>query len=427
MGYLDNLKALTVRVESGSGVILKPQSDEYHYILTAYHVIKDTAVRDLTITFEQNSSYNGEQVVVVDILKNEAEDVAIIIIKRLQSEAPLVFPSDIIPKNEKGWHVGYPKNQNSAGKTERCVGHEIRNWLGRYGKAFEEYQCEQSVQDKEVDGMSGGGIFDNNNHLVGIHKQFAADEKVEDLSKFVMIPWSCYEKVLEDHQMPGVLQYDLSSFGVFKDNLFNFDDNQGAKSKLRTFLTAIAYVKASMVKLPPSDAYEAFQKNRKAINYVKLHLLKEKDWILFGEFLLAVKLLTSIELENKLEDLFPKFQFVQADHDFDIFNVDQNFEPGLLGEVANKNVVFVVGGIDKKGYQQDVRPKNVVRINQSYKTNDRFDIARLGREVFSEITFVNGNLFKDAMLENTSQIMNAPGDGIDFYKQLLSSQIWPVK
>lgn len=427
MGYLDDIKALTVRVCSGSGVLVSPLSETCHYVLTAYHVIKEVIEHDIPkIVFEQHSPFYGEQVEVEDILKCEESDVAIIVIKRLKAQSAVVFPSEILPENEKRWHVGYPKNQNASDKAERCVEHEIRNWLGRYGKAFEEYQCEQIIEKKEIDGMSGGGIFDNSYHLLGIHKKDAAEDEKEQLSKFVMIPWACYEKELEKHQMPGVLQYDLSSFSVFKEKIFCFDDNQGAKLKLKSLLAGLATEKSNVEGISPAKAYEAFQESRNVMNYVKTHLLKEKDWIIFGEFLIAAKLLTDIDTETHLYDLFSKFQFVQADHDFDIFNVDEHIEPRELGVAADKDVVFVIGGIGSKGYQQDVRPKDMVRINQAPQKNEpQFNIARLGRDVFSEVTFVNGNLFKDAMLENTTQIDKAAGGNVDLYIQLLSSQIWP--
>ena len=426
MGYLDDIKAITVRVGTGSGVLISPLSDSYHYILTAYHVIENDIDGVIEISFEHNSPYYGVEIEKSKPIVCKEHDAAIIPIKRLQAEAHFVGTLETLPSDEKRWHVGYPNNQNATGKAERCVEHEIRNWLGKYGGAFEEYQCEQTVQNNEIDGMSGGGIFDGNYHLIGIHKQTAADENKEQLSKFVMIPWACYQKLLDENHLPGVPPYDLSSFSFIKTRIFNFDNNRGAKKKLQSFLVALAPMKSEIENLSPVAAYEAFQKSREALDYVKSHLLNENDWVIFGEFLVAAGLLADIKPQGQLEELFPKFQFVQAEHDFDIFDVDENMDPKVLGKVSSKNVVFVVGGVSSKRFFQDVRPGNVFRINRVAQTDGKFDIAKLGKDVFSRITFVNGNLFKDAMLENTKNLEDAADEDMALYKQLLNSQIWPM-
>ena len=107
--------------------------------------------------------------------------------------------------------------------------------------------------------------------------------------------------------------------------------------------------------------------------------------------------------------------------------MDNQLDPGILGKVADEEVVFVIGGIKDKGYQQDVRPKKILRINDSRESGSKFDIARLGKVVFGAFTFVNGNLFKEAMKENTTGIQESEDDSIEYYKQLLSGSIWPKK
>jgi hypothetical protein len=430
MAYIDDIKELTVRVENGSGVLVSPLSDEYHYVLTAHHVIKDCddqGIQNITISFLPDSAYKDVQIEVVDVKRCEESDAAIILIKRIEQEVRFLYPSKVLPERGNRWHIGYPNNQNQKGVATVCVEHEIRNWLGRFEGQFEKYQCEQTINKNEIEGMSGGGVFDDSYHLLGIHRKFAADENKEQLSKFVMIPWGCYEQIIKDNRLPEVLPFDLSTLKTFKEKIFCFDDNIGAKMKLQPLLAQLSILKASLQEWSPRDCYEAFQQYRQARQYVMVGDMKENDWVLFGEFLVAMKILLNEKGINNWNDIFPHFQYIQSDKDFDIFDVDNQLDSAILGKVKDEEVVFVIGGIRGKGYKQDVRPKNVLRINDSREPGSMFDIARLGKDVFGAFTFVNGNLFKEAMQENTDEIQDAQDDCAAYYKELLSKKIWPKK
>jgi len=430
MAYIDDIKALTVRVENGSGVVVSPLTDEYHYVLTAHHVIKDFDNKDakgITISFLPDSTYKDAKVEVLDVKKCEESDAAIILIKRINEDVRFLYPTKTLPESGNRWHLGYPNNQNDKGEAKACVEHEIRNWLGRFEGIYEKYQCEQTINKHEIEGMSGGGVFDCNYRLLGVHRGYATDENKEQLSKFVMIPWECFEKIIKEHDLPPVLPFDLTSLKAFKEQIFCFDNNLGAKMKLKALLAQMAQLKTSVVEWSPKACYETFQQYRQARHYVVTEEMRENDWILFGEFLVAMKILLNENGVKQVDDIFPHFQYVQSDKDFDIYDVDNQLNPSVLGKVNDEDVVFVIGGIKGKGYKQDVRPKNVVRINDSRDPDNVFDIARLGKDVFGQFTFVNGNLFKETMQENTDEIQDAQDDCVAYYKELLSKKIWPRK
>ena len=41
MTYIDQIKRLSVKVNEGSGILVKPVSGNHLFVFTAYHVIKD--------------------------------------------------------------------------------------------------------------------------------------------------------------------------------------------------------------------------------------------------------------------------------------------------------------------------------------------------------------------------------------------------
>ena len=417
MDYQDELKSVTVRVNNGSGVLVKPIADNYFYILTAHHVVEGKVEDQIELGFQPNSPLYGKAVKVRRIISCEEQDAAILVIDRNDENIAPFYPCEDRPDGVNYWHAGYPKNIE---KTNRCELHDFNTWLGSYDQIFVEYKYPNHIKKEELEGMSGGGIFDSQHHFIGVHKQLAADEKIEQLGKNVMIPWGCFKHLLAENKLP---MFSPNTFEVLQTAIFCFDDNGSAKEKLESFLFQIALIKAAMVGLSPMECYDGFQKSRKAKGYMHGSDLLKDDWVRFGEFLVALKVVWDLDVNKGLEVVYPKFQYVQSPIDFDIYEAPKRLDPSLLGIVSDLNVVFVVGGISRKGYKQDVKHKNVPDISVGLKPSGEFDIARTGKEALTGFTFVNANLFKEAMEDFTDEIRDYEGDKIEYYKKLILCKI----
>lgn len=420
MEYQDEIKSVTVRVANGSGVIVQPLANDCFYILTAHHVVKGLAKDNLVLDFQSTSPLYGKAVKIWDVIEKEELDAAILIIERNNEEIAHFYPSKIRQNTAVHWHAGYPNNQNARGKAESCKLHDFNTWLGAFDQHFEEYKYPNHIRQEELDGMSGGGIFDDQYHLIGVHKQLAASEDKEQLGKNVMIPLASFEELIEEK---GLSSFDQRSFDELKSAIFNFDDNLGAKEKLKVLLFNLAQQRAEMLNLSPQLCYDWFQKSRNVSVYKHGSELQDEDWVKFGEFVVALKTIWGIDVCAHLDDAFSRFQYVQSPYDFDIYETPKHLDPSLLGIVDNKDVVFVVGGISSKGYKQDVRHKDVPDIAVGLKPDGKFNIARTGRESLGAFTYVNSHFFKDAMLDNTDEIRGCKGDIIEFYRQLITSKI----
>lgn len=235
-----------------------------------------------------------------------------------------------------------------------------------------------------------------------------------------MIPWGCFERLIAEEGIPS---FDQTTFDAYKDDIFCYKDNAGAEVKLKMLLLNMAQYRAEVLGLSPKQCYSLFQKSRRVKNCPQGSDLKKEDWARFGEFMVALKAVWELDVVNHLDDAFPKFQYVQAPDDFDIYEVTQRLDPVLLGVVSNANVVFVVGGIKSKGYKQDVRQKDILDIAVGLEPNQEFDIAKTGREALVGFTFVNSHFFKDAMTENTDEIETCGSDKLSFYRKLIKSKI----
>lgn len=420
MDYQDEMKSVTVRVANGSGVIMQPLANDCFYILTAHHVVEGKSKDNLVLDFQSSSSLYGKSVTIRDIIEDEKLDAAILIIEGTCDDVAHFYPSNIHQSGMEHWHSGYPNNQNAKGKADSCKLHNFNIWLGSHDQNFVEYKYPCHIRQEELDGMSGGGIFDSQHHLIGLHKGLAASEEKEQLGKNVMIPFESFESLIAERGMPS---FAPRNFDDIKNEIFNFEDNLGAKDKLQVLLLNIAQCRADILELSPQLCYDLFQESRKVNVYKRGSELQEEDWVKFGEFMVALKTVWGIDVCTHLEEAFPRFQFVQSPRDFDIYEAPKHLDPSLLGVVDNMDVVFVVGGISSKGYRQDVRHKDVPDIAVGIKPDGKFNIARTGRESLGIFTYVNSHYFKDAMLDNTDEIRAYEGDKIEFYKSLINCKI----
>ena len=207
------------------------------------------------------------------------------------------------------------------------------------------------------------------------------------------------------------------------NEMFNFDNNLGAKEKLKTLLMMMSHYRAGMLDLSPQQCYDAFQKSRKANNYLLGSELQKDDWVKFGEFIVALKAVWGLDAANNLDEVFPRFQYVQSEKDFDIYSAPSALDPSVLGTVSDVNVVFVVGGIQSKGYKQDVRGKDILDIAIGLEPKQEFNIARNGRENMGGFVYVNAHFFKDAMVAFTDEIRDCDGDKMEYYRNLITSKI----
>ena len=67
----------TVHVGEGSGVIVKTYNVDYWYLLTDYHVVKNTAKEEVICRFSSDSPLKDRIIVILDEIRDEENDLAI--------------------------------------------------------------------------------------------------------------------------------------------------------------------------------------------------------------------------------------------------------------------------------------------------------------------------------------------------------------
>lgn len=427
MNYADELKNLTVRVAEGSGVLMRFPSVSRTFVLTAWHCIKEVG-DDITI-IPNEETFKDAKITIIDKWEDEDRDVCIIEINSFSDDIRAIeFIEKPNQTDVNCKHAGYPKCTEKDGKRDfRC--HPIKRILDNKG-SYVSCQYDDNIANSELKGMSGGGVFDNNYHLLGVHEESACMDEKEQLGYATYIPSHQFANLFKSHGLSPVWyngdylnkQFSLDTFRDFQDDIFNFDQNKGAKAKLQRLLDEISTRLSLIISISPKDLYNAFQAEREGCQPVHHNQLKKEDWVTFGEFIVVIGILLGIDVGQEYKKIFGEFQFVQSDKDFDLYDVRNELDPKLIGMIR-KETKIVVGGIRESGYDNDVMTPGIPDIAMA-RIPDSLDIATGGRGMLNCLTFINGRLFKDAMNDNCKEIMKqSDADRLYFYITLLNKVI----
>lgn len=241
----------SVRVCNGSGVIVRPLEKSYLYILTNYHVLfeADGQAKTLKFNFEKGSPLNVNNINVVgDPIYCKDKDIAIIKIDAKGFE-DVEFLRLNTCCNDAKIHVGFSKARYE-GAVSLTIVLEITYFNGNINGFLTEYEYDKLIDKDEIEGMSGGGIFDENYRLVGIHKQSSNTDNNECLGKACYIPIVCYKVLLQETGWSPILEFNLDNFIELTSIAFNFDDRYILENA-KALLFYIDSYKSRIEKLSP--------------------------------------------------------------------------------------------------------------------------------------------------------------------------------
>jgi len=228
---INNLNEIIVRVNEGSGVVLKFESDKKCYVLTAYHNIEDSVENDEKIDLlnDENKPYTLVGKPYCDI-KN---DFALLEIEYIHKDTPIVKYDKNISPDDKIIFMGYP--DKGEGKREDLSG-KINEW-NRTKTAIkvleENIQGSFVVKEKTIEiivGFSGSGVFKKDGQeltLIGILK--SSPEEDCDYKEFSCVP---IEKILEFIQYKNLAEKNFANPLVSAWNNLEPKNARNLKDKL---------------------------------------------------------------------------------------------------------------------------------------------------------------------------------------------------
>lgn len=418
----------SVRVCNGSGVIVRPLEKYYLYILTNYHVLfeADGQAKTLKFNFEKGSPLNVNNINVVgDPIYCKDKDIAIIKIDAKGFE-DVEFLRLNTCCNDAKIHVGFSKARYE-GAVSLTIVLEITHFNGNINGFLTEYEYDKLIDKDEIEGMSGGGIFDENYRLVGIHKQSSNTDNNECLGKACYIPIVCYKVLLQETGWSPILEFNLDNFIELTSIAFNFDDRYILENA-KALLFYIDSYKSRIEKLSPVNVINILKDKERLDKSVVIDELSRDFWIDFTEFVIAMVILLDINIKDQQEDfiisVFDRFHFVFSKKQFDFFDVREELDIDMLKGV-NSDARLIVGGMKEPStFNACVLNRDIPNISKA-RIIDAMDITRHKKQLLNTLTIVNCKIFKKGVPHILDE--ENPNLGLDHYKNVILTKIDSVK
>lgn len=214
-----SVKLKISRSVHGSGCLFQPLTDEYSYVLTAKHVLKDSNSPTL-----QRPQVVGERIIMTKLEMigspfrhpNAQKDAAIIKIPKIE-DLPSIKGINDLQKyygNESFYLAGFPstrdKKKFSFRSDEIKIFHSV-DW------GYIEAKIPGIPIIEEIHGQSGGGIIKiGRDHywLAGIQKGISAEN--EQLGRIDFMPLSFFNEIVDKFDLAslGLLNYPISESKV---------------------------------------------------------------------------------------------------------------------------------------------------------------------------------------------------------------------
>ncbi len=322
---MSKLPFFTVKVESGSGCLFQPMSDQYSYILTARHVIKDS-VLPLSIvrqTINEDGGLVEEELTMIGEPyyhpQPEIYDAAIIRVQKVADQVIELLRMDNPFENTGICTVaGHPGARDVLSFSYRENNLTLKN-----KKQFNyiEAELETVATLKEVKGQSGGGIFryDNGHYfLAGIQKKMSVPDGQETLGRIDFMPLSFFDQIIESNrnELIDLLPYYLTSFSLLRDQVMKIEgclvpDNVNFT---RSFLRSITE-KIVNNNLTPVYVKDFFNERLLVGKKPSKNILLTKHlWIAWLEYLIILNLLKDNDItEGNLETNFNSYRVLFSD------------------------------------------------------------------------------------------------------------------
>ena len=409
---IDDIKQkLTVRVNDGTGVLVSPLDKDILYVFTCRHVVLDEGknilpLDKITISYDELNSKQAHVFTIqsVEVSEQVDNDIAVLVVKRDIDVPHLYISSDRIGC----FHIGFPKCRRDA---EDKIGNILVLHITHFDSNSEidivEYQYDLQNKENEIKGMSGGGIFNKDCKLVGIHTQSAMHDKKEMLGKCGMIPISLFLQLIDEKKLPPVLKFDLSHFGKMVGWVFDFSRERFVNDRTAQFASDLDQYKAIVEQWSPIRIFDVLKQDGKISKDTKLESLDQRYWQAFTLFIVGVIALLDLnepDCEKAIVSLYEKFHYCYSNEELDVYEVREKLEPKLVvGKI--KGAYLVVGGLNETVfYGSFALPKAQVPDLRKAEIICENDISRSRSNVFSQMTIINNNIFEVAVKDCANTI-----------------------
>lgn len=291
------IRAHSVIVADGSGVLIQPSSNTYSYILTAKHVVQDgdsiKSCQDINVELVGRGRIEIEACVT-----HESRDAAILKTKTLV-DSTIIRSIDTAKYEDKAIFSGFPATRRGRAPEER-----LHNYSGAVVSVDKDLftLALNGVPDvSQITGSSGGGVYsvtDDEPYLIGVEFKMEGNPAKEPNGRVLCMSLSVFDEIIQLNEGYGKLYPDyLQCFSSVATHTFKFEGVGLPQSVeyVRNKLHAVASALHQKNIPPPSQLYEMYKENYLIKGRPNQDLFEIKLWISFLEFIVICSLLDNLE------------------------------------------------------------------------------------------------------------------------------------
>ncbi len=409
----------TVIVNSGSGCLFQPASDDYSYILTAKHVLDV----DNTITRQKLNDVNDVvqeklEIIGSPFVHDDAnKDAAIIKVKKVNEIESLLRDDSVEFNSEKYFLSGHPLSRQGNNFSFRDNKLELTQ-PKQYG--YIEATLDKSALHHEVIGQSGGGIIkieDSCFLLAGIQKKMSTSDEDESLGRIEFAPLSFFDEIVKNNQdeLSPIYPPYIVSFSNLTKEIFELDNFLAKRNLIQNQLLNIArnlcndFSPEKILELF-GDSFLVHNCNPSLINHKAL-------WISFLELTTINQLHTDTKLTyDELTALSKKRRLILVDTDKWTKSLEDIYKSDL-SDVEKGGSVIVCATREKSPSLVEI-PSNVLEFNIAVPM-DEMNISNTIQDPFRDLRLINIFKFQDHIIRNADAYLNASGTNI---KEILKNE-----
>lgn len=436
MANYDFLRQISVKVNDGSGVIVKPCTDEYCYVFTDWHVIEHLKKEEISVEYYVSEKddydedvWNFAKATPLEVYDDRKRDVAIL--KMPASMAVHFVKLREIEIGKNLHHTGFPENRRNVEAVEcQWNNQHVKELLNKISYGFICYCFEKSQEFGDLAGTSGGGIFTDDGCLIGLHQGSSIKEKHDYYDKCNIIPIKFYKKVIENNaeNFLPVWRYNWNSFEPFLKKAF-FVQNVGEEfQQIMALLAAqLDALKRQCLNLSPKEIKGKLELDRIVNNKCFQNCFDDEDFgVSFLEYIVCMHLIYDFPLSTEgvckmvNHSLFIYWQ----NHDDDVLSAVKNMDSSYFAGIKHGQNIYV-GGLHSSGYACDVIKKGSKQIldisRPLVNVGNGVDVADALK---IEYSYISTCLFTDCILQKIEEFKDLDENQVlKHYKEILEEKI----
>lgn len=435
MADYDFLRQVSVKVNDGSGVIVKPCTDEYCYVFTDWHVIEHLKKEEISVEYYVSEKddydedvWNFAKATPIEVYGDEKRDVAILKMPAYLAEKFVKLRELTVAKNLH--HTGFPQKLRNEDAVSQWDIQPVKELLNKINNGFIRYSFETAQEIGNLAGTSGGGVFTDDGCLVGLHQGSSVKEKTDYYEKCNIIPIKFYTKAIENNgnDFQPIWYYKWNSFEPFLQRAF-LVKNVGEEFLQMMALLAVKLdsLKRQCLNLSPKEIKDKLELDKIVNDKCFQHCFYDEDFgISFLEYIVCMHLLYDFPLstEGVCQMVNHSLFIYWQNHEDDVLAALKNMDSSYLtGAKYGQNIY--IGGLHSSGYACDVIKKGSKQI---------LDISRpllnIGNEVDVadaikiEYNYISTCLFADCILQKIEEFKDLDENQVlKHYKEILEEKI----